>query len=114
MTTLLIMYVVFGLLLVALAIPLMLDKIPPNPWYGFRVPSTLSDPEVWYKVNRYAARGLLATGILTVLGAIVLYRVPGLSVDTYAWLTLAAFAAPFLVTIVASVRYLRQVRPHKG
>lgn len=111
MTALLVMYVVFGLLLAALAVPLLLDKVPPNPWYGFRVPSTLSDPALWYKVNRYTARGLLATGVLTALGAIILYRVPDLSVDAYAWLALAVFAVPFLITIVTAARYLRRMRP---
>lgn len=110
MTALLIMYVVFGLLLVGLSIPMMLDKIPPNPWYGFRVPSTLSDPVRWYKANRYIARGLLLTGIITVIGAIVLYFVPGLSVDAYAWLVLIVFGVPFAVTIVAGFRYLRGLR----
>jgi SdpI/YfhL protein family len=37
----------------------MKHKIPPNHWYGFRVPATLNDPGLWYKVNAYAASGLL-------------------------------------------------------
>lgn len=109
MTTMMVMYVVFGLLLVGLAIPLLLDKVPPNPWYGFRVPSTLNDETRWYKANRHMARGLLVTGIITTLGSIVLFFVPGLSVDTYAWLALAVFGVPFLVTIIAGFRYLRQL-----
>lgn len=109
MTTILFLYVGFGLLMIGLSIPLLLDKIPPNPWYGFRVPSTLSDPVVWYKANRYLARWLLPTGIITVVGALVLYQVPGLSVDTYAWLCLAVFAVPFLATIIASFRYLKRL-----
>ncbi|MCB8936362.1 MAG: SdpI family protein [Anaerolineae bacterium] len=112
MTRLLIMYVVFGLLLVALSIPMLLDKVPPNPWYGFRVPSTLSDEKLWYKANRYIARGLLATGIITVVGALALYLLmPGLPVDTYAWLVLAVFGAPMIVTVVAGFRYLRRLKP---
>lgn len=109
MTTLLIMYVVFGLLLVGLSIPMLRDKIPPNLWYGVRVPSTLSDPVRWYKANRYMARGLLLTGIITVIGAICLFFVPGLSVDAYAWLVLVVFGVPFAATIVAGFRYLRNL-----
>ena len=51
MQTLLYMYVIFGLLLAALSVPMLLDKVPPNPWYGFRVPSTLADETLWYKIN---------------------------------------------------------------
>ncbi len=110
MTTLLAMYVIFGLLLAGLSIPLMLGKIPPNPWYGVRVPSTLEDERLWYKVNRYMARGLLATGLLTALGALLFYQVPGLSTDAYAWLALAAFAVPMTITVVFGIRYLRRLK----
>ena len=109
MITLLLMYVVFGLLLIALAIPMLRGKVPPNPWYGFRVPDTLSDPTRWYKANRYAARWLLLTGIITVAAAVALYFVPGLSVDTYAWLMLAVFGVPFVLMIISSFRYLRRL-----
>ena len=109
MITLLVMYVVFGLLLIVLAIPMLRGKVPPNPWYGFRVPGTLSDPTRWYKANRYAARWLLLTGVITVAAAIALYFVPGLSVDTYAWLVLAVFGVPFVLMIITSFRYLRRL-----
>ncbi len=110
MSTLLWMYVIFGALLVALAVPLLRDKIPPNGWYGFRVPSTLYNPDLWYKVNRYMARWLLLTGVVTVAGAVAFSRVPGLSVDRYAWLCLVVFAVPFVVGVVLSFRYLRRLQ----
>jgi uncharacterized membrane protein len=111
MTTLLAMYLIFGGLLIVLAIPLLLDKIPPNPWYGFRVPSTLADERLWYKVNHYTARWLMLTGIVTVAGAVGFYFfLPNPSVDTYAWLCLAAFAVAFVPGIVFSARYLRRMR----
>lgn len=110
MKQLLVMYVVFGLLLIGLSIPMLLGKIPPNPWYGFRVPSTLSDPILWYKANRHMARWLLATGIITVVGAIVLYKVPNLTVDTYAWLCLIVFGVPFGCGMVSGFRYLRRIK----
>ena len=110
MTTLLLMYVIFGLLLAGLSVPLLLGKIPPNGWYGFRVPSTLYNPDLWYKVNRHMARWMLAAGIITVIGAVALYNVPSLSVDTYAWLCLLVFAVPFGVGVVVSFRYLRRLQ----
>ncbi len=110
MTTLMVMYVIFGALLAALAVPLLLDKVSPNGWYGFRVPSTLYNPELWYKVNRYMARWMLAAGVITVVGAIGLYFVPGLSADTYAWLCLLLFALPFGLGLALSFRYLRRLQ----
>jgi len=112
MKTMLAMYVLFGLLLIGLAIPLLLDKIPPNGWYGFRVPSTLYNPDIWYKVNRYAARWMVFSGIITVIAAILLYYLLDLSVDGYAWSLLAAFLISFLPGLVLSFRYLRQLTRH--
>lgn len=109
MGMMLVMYLVFGGLLAALAVPLWLDKVPPNPIYGVRVPGTLRDPVVWYKTNRHMARGLFATGLITALAALLLYFVPGLSIDAYSWLCLAAFAVPMTITIIDGFLFLRRL-----
>ena len=110
MGTLLVMYVVCGGLLIALSLPLLRGKVPPNAWYGFRVPSTMGNPELWYPVNRMMARWLLFAGLITVAGSVALYFVPGISLDAYAWLSLLLFTAPLTVGIFASVRRLRQLQ----
>ena len=51
MTLILIMYIAGGALLTALSIPLIQKRIPPNPWYGFRVLQTLNNPALWYPAN---------------------------------------------------------------
>ena len=53
MLPLLILFLLIGLLMIGLAIPLILGKVPPNSWYGFRIRLTLDDPEIWYPANRY-------------------------------------------------------------
>ena len=37
------MYAIMGVMFVGLSIPLLLDKVPPNGWYGFRTRLTLGD-----------------------------------------------------------------------
>jgi hypothetical protein len=106
MATILILYVVIGLLMVVLAVPLIKRKVKPNWLYGFRVPQTLSDPEVWYAVNAHFGRRLLVTGMATTLAALLLYRLPGLDVDSYAWALLAVFFLFFGVGVVQSWRYM--------
>ncbi len=78
METILLLYVAIGLLLVVVCLPLIKRKIKPNGLYGFRVPQTLNDPDVWYAVNAHFGRRLLVTGIATTLAALLFYRVPGL------------------------------------
>jgi len=50
-----IFYVIFGVFLAVLAIPLWLEKIGPNGLYGFRIKKTLENEKIWYAVNRYFA-----------------------------------------------------------
>ncbi|OXI73298.1 SdpI family protein [Burkholderia thailandensis] len=41
-----------SLILIAVAIPLIFYKIPPNEYYGVRTHATLSNVNNWYKTNR--------------------------------------------------------------
>jgi uncharacterized membrane protein len=50
----------------AVALPLTLGRIPPNPYYGFRTPKTQSSPSVWYPANRFAGWLLIAASGLTI------------------------------------------------
>jgi SdpI/YfhL protein family len=68
MLLLMLMYTISGCLLTALSIPLILGKIGPNPWYGFRVKKTLSDPAIWYPANAYAGKRLFVLGLAAALG----------------------------------------------
>lgn len=52
-----------GIGLIVAGYPLMTRRVPPNYWYGFRVPKTLRDPYVWYEANHVAGRDLFLAGI---------------------------------------------------
>ena len=67
---------IVGLLLAGLSIPLLLNKVPPNPWYGFRTRLTLSDPRIWYPVNAWCARWLLWLGVATLVAGLVSLLLP--------------------------------------
>lgn len=111
MTTFLYLYVGAGIVLILLSIPLLLEKIGPNPFYGFRVAATLEAPKIWYAVNKFAAKRLIAAGAAIVLAAAILYAVPGITVDTYALACLGVFMIAFVPGIVQCVRYLKSLRP---
>lgn len=104
---LLFFYVVAGLLLVALSVPLLREKVRPNPLYGFRVPKTFASTEVWYAANKYAARRLMWAGSSAVVAAIGLYFLPKLSLDLYAFGCLAVFVVVLAAGLIQSFRYLR-------
>jgi len=107
MLVLLLFNTVTGLLLAVISIPLILRKIGPNPWYGFRVKKTLDDPAVWYPVNAYAAKRLLAVGLVSSLAAVLLFFVPGLDLNSYALACAGVSLGGLLVTLIQSIFYLR-------
>jgi hypothetical protein len=104
------MYAISGLVLAGLSVPLILGKIPPNGLYGFRIPSTQQNPELWYKVNAYSGRRLLLVGLGTSVGSILLYYTVDSSVDAYALSCLGLFLALFMWAIITSFLYLRSVQ----
>ena len=64
------MLLVVGVVLVAVSIPLILRRIPPNRWYGLRVPATFADEYVWYEANAKSGRDLLIFGLIPILLAL--------------------------------------------
>jgi uncharacterized membrane protein len=110
MVILLALYSFAGVLLAGLSVPLILQKIPPNGIYGFRIPSTLNNPQLWYKVNAFSGKRLLVVGLGTAISAIILFYTTGENIDQYALSCLGVFLALFLWAIISSFLYLRGIQ----
>jgi len=106
-TLLLVIYLIMGVLLIGLSIPLMRNNIKPNGWYGFRVAKTMNDPDIWYAVNHHYSYRLFWSGAACIVASLLLYLVPGLSIDAYALSVLGVFAIVFLAGLAQSIRYLK-------
>lgn len=63
--------VITGPLLVLLAIPLWLRRVPPNRFYGVRTRTTFSDEALWYEINARSGRDLALAGALFTVGRLV-------------------------------------------
>ena len=97
-------------LVVLLAAPLTMGKVPPNQLYGFRTPKTRSSPAIWYPANRFAGWAMMAAGLLTLFVNLILWRtnpdwpaqmlVRWMAIDLVVWILLAS---------VASLAYLRKL-----
>lgn len=101
------MYVCVGLLFLGISVPLIRRKVPPNPWYGFRVPKTLQSVNIWYPVNEYSGKQLYRTGLLMVLVAFVLAIVPGMQVGTYIGLNTAVLLIDLFRGLLLTFKYMR-------
>jgi hypothetical protein len=104
-----------GAVISLISIPLILGKVGPNPWYGFRVRRTLEDPAVWYPANRYASWWMLAMAVLLMLVATAAYCfLPGLGIAPYSLTCLAAVVVGLSVGFVQTLRYVRRLSDTRG
>jgi uncharacterized membrane protein len=83
----------------------MLNVVPPNSVYGFRVRQTLVNRELWFRANRFAGRALfIASGTSAAVFAIHPEYASGRSL-----VGLVVFLAPLGAAVVASFEYVRRV-----
>ena len=106
MALLLAVFIFVGALFIGLSIPLILRRVPPNPWYGFRVRRTLASPDVWYPANAYSSWLMLGLGLLIILVALAGYFVPGMAVGIYAGFVAAFLVVGLVVVITLSLAHL--------
>ena len=88
------------------SIPLMLGMIPPNRIYGFRTQQTLSNRELWLRVNRFAGFALFIAAGASVA---VFVAIPEYA-SSRSLAGLAVFLVPLIVAVVASFAYLRRAQ----
>ena len=97
---------------ISISIPLILKKVPPNDWYGFRVAKTFASERVWYMANREAGYNLLYLGIAVAVTAIVtklLASKNGLSNNIFNSVNLVIFVLELLTAIIRSFLTLNQL-----
>ena len=109
MLVLLITFVVSGLALAGVSIPLILERIPPNGLYGFRVRKTMDNPQIWYPVNKFAGKRLFWASLVLVLAAVGVYFIPNLRIDVYSYAILGIWLVAFAWAIVSTVRYMNSL-----
>jgi hypothetical protein len=102
-------YASMGLTFIALSIPLLLGRVPPNHWYGFRTRLTLSDPSIWYPVNAWGARRLLWLGGATLVAGLLSLALPESWLATYLLVTCALWVLVLIAVLILGVRYARRL-----
>lgn len=83
----------------------MLGKIKPNFFFGVRTPWTISDPDVWNKTHRLAGMLWFWSGLLFLVGALLLPEVVMFA------LLMICILATTLVMVVMSYVWYRKKHP---
>jgi len=100
-------FIVMGLLMIILSIPMIQGRVKPNRWYGFRTRATLENPDIWYPANAYAGRLLLWLGVAIILASLLLVLIPGISENAYSLLVTGVLMLGLLIVVVLSLRYAK-------
>ena len=99
-------------LFLALAIPLVLRKVPRNRVYGFRTRATLSDEALWFEANARFGRRLVAATLFSSVAMLVLYYT-ALSAAIFVYTAVGVLVAPVMAAVLDTFMYLRK-RARRG
>ena len=105
-------YVAFpliGLASLVLGWPLARRRVPPNRWYGLRVPATLANPAIWYEANAVCGDDLVRLGAVLLAVALGLLLVRGLPELGYVVICLAVFVVGSLRATVRGIRVAKRL-----
>jgi len=90
-----------------LSLPLIFQKVPRNPVYGYRTCATLKDDALWYDANAYFGRLFLAASALTSGIAVVIDLWRGISPEAYLKVSIALLVAPVAIAVLLTQRFIR-------
>lgn len=97
-----------GLMYIILGVPLVLDKIKRNSFYGFRTEKTLSDDKYWFPVNKVTGKWFVAAGIAIVLASYFVAHL-NLSEESQAGLMVIVLVVTTCFPVVFGFRKLKQI-----
>ena len=90
-----------SLLLLGLSLPLALQWVGPNPWYGMKPRRPLDDPSLWYRVNAHVGRVI---GLVALVGVLLAYGSGRLN-HYRTGMDIALFLGVFLVGLIVSAAF---------
>lgn len=108
-TFVLITDIAISLLFLALALPLLKNKVPPNGIYGVRLAKSFASRENWYAINRYGAKQLIVWSGASLLVTITGFFLPiqEASLSFWGYILLPAVAA--LTACLLTLRFARSL-----
>jgi hypothetical protein len=90
-------WIIAGLVALGLSIPLMANRIGPNPLYGIRFRESFQSDQAWYAINQFGGKRMALWSLPQIACGIAAYFLP---LDNNPTLTLVAGLAPLAFVLV--------------
>ena len=105
------LYFLIGLSVLCIVggLPLAMNLIPPNPISGVKFRKAQSDKRIWYLVNSYCGKGLMLTGIISLVVAVALC-LTAMPPATYWAICSTVLVGGLVLWVVATLIYLIRVK----
>jgi len=95
--------ILVGILIIAVCIPLLKNKIGMNCWYGMRFRKSFESNENWYKINSYGAKRMILWSLVIIIIGILTFFLPA---DSRRSLRPVIGCAPLILIIPAIKTWL--------
>jgi len=101
---------VTAIVFIAMSIPLIMGKVPPNGMFGVRVRKTIENEELWYRANAYFGKDFLIASTLVLALCIALYfKRNGMDTNTFLLVVSVVLTVPYIVAVVKTFIYLKRL-----
>jgi hypothetical protein len=101
--------IMFGVLMIALSIPLARNKIGMNRWYGMRFSKSFESSENWYKINRYGAGRMIRWSIFIIVIGIAAFFLPLHGRGTFQ-IAIACVPLLIMIPVIESWLYAKRLK----
>ena len=98
-----------ALILIGIALPLALGKIPMNRGYGIRYARSMESEELWLRINKYGGKQIIIWSLPIAILGVATLAFPILATGPRNFF-LATCAAPLVCIIIAAIKSYRYAK----
>ena len=103
-----ILFLLSGLIIFGLSLPLIYRRIPPNRFYGFRVKASFLSREHWYAINAYAGQLLARWSSLPIAAGLAGLFLPESYFTLYSIVATGLLAMSAFIPTLLTLRWIRR------
>jgi len=101
--------IIAGALIIIFCIPLLMNKISMNQWYGIRFRKSFESTENWYKINKYGAGRMVRWSFIIIVISIAVLFLPLHGNKTIQVIMLLCIPLIIIIPVIESWLYAKKL-----